>query len=74
VGLANNQLTFAPANSEGTSISESTSRAMTLFWLTQPILAPALSIFSAPAGSVERAGNLRFGWREPCFARVVTPK
>ena len=26
------------------------------------------------SGSVERLDDLRFGWREPCFARVVTPK
>ena len=29
---------------------------------------------TAPAGSIERLDNLRFGWREPCSARVVTAK
>jgi hypothetical protein len=24
--------------------------------------------------STQRCFNLRFGWREPCLARVVTPK
>jgi hypothetical protein len=33
-----------------------------------------LLFFRKPQVGAQRCFNLRFGWREPCFARVVTPK